>query len=157
MSAAHPERVVVAGIGSELRGDDGVGVAVASAVAHLAPAVDVGPLGEPLDLLGRWDGAELAVIVDATCSGSPAGSVRVHELGAAGADVPPGDAPASTHGLGVPGVLRIARAVGRAPRRVVLVGVEGAAFERGEGLSPAVARAVPEAVARVVALVEGRP
>jgi len=60
----------------------------------------------------------------------------------------------STHGIGVAGVLRLARALDRAPRRVVVVGIEGEDFGRGTGLSPAVVAAVPAAVRRIVDLIE---
>ena len=61
---------------------------------------------------------------------------------------------ASTHGIGLAGVLRLAQAVGNAPRRVVLVGIEGEDFGQGIGLSPAVAKALPEAVSKVLHLLE---
>jgi hypothetical protein len=65
---------------------------------------------------------------------------------------PAGGGSTSTHGFGVVTALRLARALGQAPRRVVMVAVEGDEFGRGEGLGPAVAGAVPEAVGRVLAL-----
>ena len=158
-------RTVVAGIGNEYRRDDGAGVEVARQVASRAPGtVDVGPLGEPLDLLGRWDGADLAVVVDSVRSGAPAGTVRAVEVGGgpgpdattgAGVAAPGTGSPTSTHGIGLVGVLRLARAVGSAPRRLVLVGIEGDDFGSGTGLSPAVARAVPEAVGAVLAVIAG--
>jgi len=153
--------VVVAGIGSEYRRDDGAGVAVARALAASSSAIcDVGPLGEPLDLLGRWDRATLAIVVDAVRSADAPGTVRVIELDAA---TPDERAPvrrvargtSSTHGIGLAGVLRLARAVGSAPGRVIVVGVTGASFGAGVGLSPAVERAVPAAAALVLELVEG--
>lgn len=146
---------VVAGIGSEYRRDDGVGIAVARLVAGDSPGVvDVGPLGEPLDLLGRWDGVELAVVVDALRSEEPPGTVRVLELDAPGLAGPGArtrgaDARASTHGLGVADVLRLSHAVGCAPRRVVVVGVVGERFDEGIGLSRAVGAALDGAVAAV--------
>jgi Ni,Fe-hydrogenase maturation factor len=51
-------------------------------------------------------------------------------------------------------VLRLARAIDQAPRRLVVVGIEGERFDLGEGLSDLVAAVVPEAVQRVVALIE---
>ncbi len=150
-------RIVIAGLGSEYRRDDGAGVAVARALAdRLGPGSDIGPVGEPLDLLGRWDGAELAVLVDTVRSADPPGTIQVVELGTA---APTGPAPAagsprSSHGIGLVGVLRLARAIGTAPRRVVLVGIVGSEFGAGEGLSPAVRRAVTEAVDLVAGLPE---
>ncbi len=151
-----PPRVVVAGLGSEYRRDDGAGPLVAArAVGEAGGACDIGPLADPLDLLGVWDDADLAVVVDAMRSGAAPGALRVLDLaGGSGADVPDHRASTtSTHGIGLTGVLRLSRAVGHAPRRVVVVGIEGEDFGRGQGLSPAVEAAVPGAVHRVVALI----
>jgi len=155
-------RVVVAGFGSEYRLDDGVGPLVAARVERAdARALDVGPLSDPLDLLGHWNGAELAVVIDAVRSGVAPGTVRVVEMNVdapSGEDGPAGEVVAkgttSTHGIGLEGVLRLARAIGQAPKRLVVVGIEGERFGVGEGLSPAVEAAVPEAVRCVVALIK---
>jgi hydrogenase maturation protease len=164
--------VVVAGFGSEYRHDDGVGVEVAARLSGLTGVRDVGPVADPLDLLGRWDDADLAVVVDALRSGDVPGTLRSIELPAGGGATPrehaadgvppssadvrlPGGPPAtSTHGIGLAGVIRLARAVGRAPGRVVVVGIEGDDFSQGIGLSPAVAAAVPRAVALVTRIIE---
>lgn len=146
--------VVVAGLGSEYRRDDGAGPLVAErAVRESGIGRDVGPIADPLDLLGIWDGADLVVVVDAVRSGAPPGTVRVVELGGGpGAEMSRTTA-TSTHGIGLAGVYRLARAVGHAPGRVVVVGIEGEDFDRGTGLSPAVDAALPAAVRRVVELI----
>ncbi len=148
--------VVVAGLGNRYRGDDAVGPQVADLCAGVAPGVrDIGPLEEPLDLLGRFDGADLAIVIDAVRSGAPAGSVQILDV-----DVldrgERGDGDfmvTSTHGIGLVGVLRLARAVGRAPRRLIIVAVEGENFTLGSEMSAAVARAVPVALAAVIELI----
>jgi hydrogenase maturation protease len=151
--SSHP-KVVVAGLGSAYRGDDAVGPLVAAlAVAQTRAAVDIGPVEDPMDLLTSWDGADLAVVVDAVRAGGRIGRVSSIELDDAGAAMARGPS-TSTHGIGLAGVLRLARAVGRSPRRVVLVAVEGEDFSLGQGLSVAVAAAVPDAVRRVVELIE---
>ena len=117
-------------------------------------------MSDPLDLLGRWNNAELAVVVDATRSGLPPGSIRVIDVDVSLDDMvrlshdDPTPSVTSTHGVGLEGVLRLARAIHQGPRRLVVVGVEGACFGFGVGLSPSVSRAVPEAVRRVLDLVE---
>lgn len=151
--------VVVAGFGSPDRHDDGVGPLVASLVADgSAPVKNIGPLSDPLDLLGHWNRADLVIVVDALRSGAPAGTIRVLELdvdlageSSGSDDTDPGVT--STHGIGLAGVVRLARAIGQGPSRLVVVGVEGEVFGFGEGLSPAVAAAVPEAVTRVLSLI----
>lgn len=147
-------RTVVAGIGSEYRGDDGAGPAVAALVADLVDGVaDLGPVGDPLDLLGLWDDADLAVVVDAVHSHAEPGTVRLVEVAPEATTAAP-EGTTSTHGIGLAGVLRLARAVGQAPRRLVVVGIEGEDFGQGAGLSPAVARAVPRAARLVIELMK---
>jgi hydrogenase maturation protease len=131
----------------------------ARAAAQTLVARDVGPFSDPLDLLGHWNGADLVIVIDAVRSGSQPGIVRVLEIdsdGAVGDDEGSGleQGVTSTHGIGLTGVLRLARALGQAPARLVVVGIEGEAFGLGQGLSGAVEAAVPEAVRRVVQLIE---
>ena len=148
---APQPRVVVAGLGNEHRHDDGAGPRVASLVAARAPAVvDIGPVAEPLDLLGRWEAADLAIVIDAIRSGDVPGTVRVVELTALSDE---DDKPTSTHGIGLRGVLLLAQAVGDVPGRVVVVGVEGDQFGQGVGLSPAVESAVEGATRTVLELI----
>ncbi len=156
MTPAGP-RVVVAGLGSEYRCDDAAGPLVAARAAQAAGLAEaVGPLGDPLDLLGTWDGADLAIVVDAVRSGRPPGTLRVLELTGApsGHVTEEAGTATSTHGIGLASVLRLARAIGSAPARVVVVGIEGEAFGLGTTLSPAVAAAVGPAVRRVVELID---
>lgn len=151
-----PLDVVVAGLGNLYRGDDAVGPLVVELLAGANCGVrDVGPLEEPLDLLGRFDGADLAIVIDAVRSGAPIGTVRVLDVDVANSDDGRAEpAVTSTHGIGLVGVLRLARAVGRAPQRLVVVTVEGEAFELGSAMSAAVRAAVPEALLAVTALIE---
>ncbi len=113
-----PARVVVAGLGNEYRRDDAAGPLIAErAVTRAGRGTVVGPLADPLDLLGEWDGADLAVIVDAVRSGQVPGTLTTVELvGSPDGEIPGGHRGASsTHGIGLAGVLRLARAVDRAP------------------------------------------
>lgn len=148
-------RVVVAGLGNEHRGDDGVGPLVAArAVEGTGVGRDIGPLVDPFDLLGAWDDADLAIVIDAVRSGSAPGTLFIVDLSdGTDADPPPGRSrTTSSHGIGLASVFRLARTVGHAPSRVVVVGIEGERFGWGIGLSPAVAEAVPEVVRRVTEL-----
>lgn len=139
------------GLGNPDRGDDAVGPLVAGrAAGALGLPADSCPPPGPVELLERWEGVDLAVVVDAVRAGDPPGTVRVID---AADEAVLGTATASTHGLGLACALRLSQAVGRAPARVVLVGVEGGDFSAGGRLSPAVAKAVPEAVRTVVDLI----
>lgn len=152
-AGSKPRRVVVASLGNEHRRDDGAGQVVAAGLVDRAQRlVNVGPRVDPLDLLGCWDDADLAIVIDATRSGQAPGTVQVVDLSTtsqhAGAT--------STHGISLAGVLHLAQAVGRAPRRVVVVGIEGDDFGNGVGLSPAVGAAVPLAVDKALEII-GEP
>lgn len=159
---SRTSRVVVAGFGSQYRLDDGVGPLVAAlAEQESDTALDVGPLSEPLDLLGHWNDVELVIVIDAVRSGASAGTVHVVEIsidesdqGDEGSSDALASVTTSTHGIGFEGALRLARAIGQAPTRLVIVGVEGERFGIGEGLSRAVEAAVPEALRRVLGLIE---
>ncbi|CAM5481583.1 hypothetical protein GCM10010329_29490 [Streptomyces spiroverticillatus] len=143
-------RTVVIGVGNEFRRDDGAGWAV---VARLRPVlagtgVDLAVCdGDPARLIGLWEGAGLALVVDAAHA-HPAHPGRVHRLEL---DAGPAQRPRTTssHGLGLGEAVELARIMGRLPGRLVVYAVEGADGGFGPGLSPAVAAAVDEVTARV--------
>ena len=116
----------------------------------------LGALASPFDLLGAWDGADLAIVVDAAAATTSPG--RCTSSRWTWPRVPETDGrtsrSASSHGVGVIEAIRIARVLGTAPERVVLVGVAGEDFGEGTGLSPSVSRAVEQA-ARVVGELAG--
>jgi len=138
-------------LGSPFRGDDAVGPVVAerlrAAGAHVLDCAD-----EPTRLLGQWDGLDTVVVVDAVRSGAAPGTL--HRIDAADGPLPRDVGLASTHAMGIADALDLGRALGRAPRRVVVLGVEGASFGIGDELTPAVAEALDELVASVLAELE---
>ncbi|HSO65551.1 MAG TPA: hydrogenase maturation protease [Ornithinibacter sp.] len=154
-SSTAPQPTLVVGLGSPDRGDDAVGGHVARAVAALAdPRVVVLEHEDPTDLIELWTGRDRVVVVDATCSGGPPGTLRVLETGADRAPLPEAawarTGRGGTHAFGLAAAVELARVLRRLPARVSVVGVEAASFEPGAPLSPAVASAVPDAVAAVI-------
>ena len=151
--SADPPRPAVAliGLGNRYRSDDGVGKLVADRAA-LEVGLPVQPFSpaDTTDLVDMWAGSDLAVVVDATRSGSSPGTVRCVELRGGELTVPTAT---SSHSLGLRSALRLSRLLGTAPRRVVLIGVEGARFDHGERLSSPVEAAVPAAVDAVVRVI----
>ncbi len=138
---------VVIGLGNPQRRDDGVGPAVAAAVADAGPAgvrVVTCP-AEPTAVLDAWAGAELAVLVDAAAGDVP-GRVRRCEPGGLAQT-----ASVSSHDLNLGQTYELGRVLDCAPRRVVVITVDVADCGQGAGLSPAVSAAVPRAVAAVLA------
>jgi hydrogenase maturation protease len=142
-------RLIVIGLGNAFRGDDAAGLAVARALGD-DPRVLVHE-GEPIDLLDCWDGAGEVIVIDAARSGAAPGTV--HHLDGLAEPVAAGG---STHAFGLAETVALARALGRAPARLSVVGIEGERFGAGEGLSPAVASAV-EQVARELRARLGKP
>jgi hydrogenase maturation protease len=150
LSAAHrPTRLKVVAIGNAWRGDDGVGLAVAERLRGRLPrGVElVEREGEPSDLIDAWHGEHMVWVVDAVRSGVAPGTV--HRLDASERPLPAELFRGSTHHLGLPEAVELARALDRLPPRFVVYGVEGERFEAGAGLSDAVARAVPEVAKRL--------
>jgi hydrogenase maturation protease len=144
---------VVFGIGNEDRGDDGVGPAVARALRDRAvPGLRVVSPAQPLDLLDLALAAEVVAVVDAVCSGRPPGTVMVLEVQHQA--LPGWATAAGSHAVGLDAVVELLQALGRQPRRLVLVGVEAATFHPGAPLSGPVRAAVPTAASAVQALVE---
>jgi hydrogenase maturation protease len=142
---------LVVGLGSPDRGDDAVGPAVARAVsAERLPGVSVVEQEDPTALVELWSGRDLAIVVDAVCSGGEPGSLTVLETGCDG--IPLSESTwrdtgrGGTHAFGLGAAVELARALRRLPRRLVVVGVEAAGFELGEPLSPPVEDAVGRAV-----------
>jgi len=135
--------MLVVGYGNTLRGDDGVGWAVAEALTHRRPGLDVRltPSLVP-ELVADLAAADVVVFVDARAGGHP-GHVRVESVGH------DGDAGVSAHGLSPAALVDWCdRLFARRPR-AFLVTVEGGRFAFGERLSPEVERAIPEAVAAI--------
>jgi hydrogenase maturation protease len=138
----------VIGVGNRWRSDDAVGLIVAERLRGTVPGVEVLEReGEPVALMDAWEGEEAVVIVDAVSSHGPPG--RLHRLDVADGPLPAELFAASTHHLGLAEAVELARALGRLPAALVVIGVEGAVFDAGDGLSPAVEAAVEPAAAAV--------
>jgi len=135
-------------LGSRYRGDDAVGPLVADRLRAAGAAV-LECDDEPTRLLHAWAGLDLVVIVDAVSSGATAGTV--HRVEAGEGPLPRDLGLASTHAFSVPDALELGRALGRAPRRVVVIGVEGKAFGMGDPVTPAVAAALDGVAEAVLA------
>ena len=155
MNAAAPADAVIVCVGNSLAGDDAAGCAVHDALTgRLPPRARLRLLGVGgIALLDDLQGEEFLIVVDAVQLGAVPGTVHVLAWDA----IPAAEGAAvSLHGVGI----REAGAVGRTlypeimPPRVYLVGIEGCRFDRlGEGMTPAVAAAIEEAVDKVLKLI----
>jgi hydrogenase maturation protease len=154
VTATASGSVVVLGIGNVLLGDDAVGVhviraleAIRSDLPKRAVLVDGGTAG--LSLLPVIEEANELILVDAVDDGSLPGHVQVLTGRALYAD----PARLSVHEVGTADLISAARLTGVLPSNAALVGVQPGPIAPGLELSPAVAAAVPKAVALVQRLV----
>ncbi len=131
--------------------DEGVGVHAVNAfekdwvVPEAVRCVDGGTSTQ--ELLGDLEDLDYLIVLDAVASGAaPASLVRLE-----GAAVPAAfTTKLSPHQIGIADLLATLTFVGRAPKRVLLLGVEPAVLTLDLELSPSVAARVPELCAQVV-------
>lgn len=141
---------LVVGLGNPHRGDDAIGPVVAATVAADPRAAGwevVAPGGDVVDLVLRWADRPV-VVVDAAVTGGQVGRILRVDALATGVGCPSG--PVSSHGLGLDEAIALGQALGRSPRSLIVLAVEGAGFEHLEPLSAAVAAAVPTVVDAIV-------
>jgi hydrogenase maturation protease len=146
------KRILVAGVGNVLRGDDGFGPAVTELLGHLpagAEVVETGTGGVALlqELMVGCDGL---VLIDAVDRGAPPGTLFVlePEVGE-GVHVP------DVHLANPDRVLSMAKTMGYLPDRVRIIGCQPLDIEEMcQGLSPVVQRALPHAVKRIEEIVD---
>jgi hydrogenase maturation protease len=142
---------LVIGLGNRLRGDDAAGLEVARIIGEQAQQVSVVTCErEPSDLIQLWEGAPLAIVVDALEGGAPG---DLHRLELEPGDPLPAEWPrsrtASTHALDLPQVVGLAQSLDRLPGRLVVLGIAGQTFATGAPLSPGAMAGVDAAVAAV--------
>ena len=145
------ETFLVIGVGNEARGDDGVGLTVARKLKKMQlPGLAVAEFqGDAAALMERWQGAATVVLVDAAAAGAAPGTVHRFEAQAGPLPVEL-LRPASTHALGPAAAVELARALGQLPPRLIVYGIEGAAFAAGAALSQEALLAAAEVVVRIM-------
>jgi hydrogenase maturation protease len=158
MTSDRP-RCIVIGVGNPHRGDDAAGPAVARQLRNdviADPAIQPKIAkhgGEATTLILQMEGVEQVFLIDACVSGAAPGTI--HRFDVSSTAIPAVASGFSSHGFGLWAAIELARALGRLPRRSIVYAIEGASFETGAPLSPAVAAAVAEAVRRLRAEITG--
>ena len=152
MSAAGEgkRRVVVLGVGNLLIVDEGIGV---RCIEELERRPSLGPDVACVDggtstheLMEDLENLDTLVIVDAAATGRAPGTIVRLE----GDSIPSSFSnKMSPHQHGINDLLASLALLGRAPKRVVLFGVEPHTIALGMELSPVVAATIPELCARV--------
>ena len=153
-------RLLVLGIGQELRGDDAAGPQVVrrwqAAHPHTAaqPGLRVETTTLPgLSLLGFLENVSAAILVDAAQSGAQPGTLHVVERQQLAAFE---QEAGSAHGWGIAETLAMGEELDadNLPQTLYLLAVESGSFELGEGLSEALQAALPQAVEQLEDLVQ---
>ena len=143
--------IKIIGVGNPFRGDDGAGRAVAQALRTKdLPGVTVlEATGEGGTLMDAFADADTAIVIDAARAGGEPGAI--YRFDAHKEDLPSQFFNYSTHAFSVAEAVQLAKALGQLPPTLLLYGIEGATFEQGVGLSPAVEAAVNIVADRVCA------
>ncbi|HXH69984.1 MAG TPA: hydrogenase maturation protease [Pyrinomonadaceae bacterium] len=156
-------KILVAGMGNILRGDDGFGIRVVEELAknHRFPeAVDIyeagiGGIGLVQELMNGYDAL---VVVDAVEKGAEAGTLFVLEPLEHLAEITNENLHQSMvdmHYADPSKVLLMAKALNVCPPKVFLIGCQPEYVDDAvEGLRPPVERAVPLAVKEILALID---
>jgi len=138
-------RVLIAGVGNPLRGDDAAGLVAAERLRALCPQARVLECrGDAAMLLDAFAGADSVLLIDAARSGATPGTVR--RIDATHEPLPADLRNCSTHGFGAAEAVETARALGSLPARVIVYAIEGRAFELGAEVSDDARRGIDEAV-----------
>ncbi len=141
---------LIIGVGNPFRCDDGAGPAVVRCLLEQALPSTVKVIqhhGEGASLIDTWQGYRRVMLVDATCSDAPVGSV--HRFDAARVELPKGLFHYSSHLFGVAEAVELARSLKRLPDELIIYGIEGMVFGYGEALSPEVAVAVVSVASQI--------
>jgi hydrogenase maturation protease len=146
-------KTLVLGLGNPLVADDSIGLRVVAQLKPLLadrPDVDVGEdYWGGLRLMERMVGYDRVIVVDAICTGEPPGTI--HRLGPGGL---PTNKSNSAHDITLPMALALGRrAEATLPddEHIRLIGIEAKdVLTISEQCTPAVAAAIPRAVAAVL-------
>jgi hydrogenase maturation protease len=148
--------VVVIGVGNPYRRDDGVGPTVIERLRQrgLAGVTLAESDGEPTRLLDLWEGADLAIVVDAvrTDARRP-GTIHRRSLHHPSVG---GSGSASSHVMELGDSVALAAALDRLPGALLLLAVEVADASPGVGLSREVEASVPVVLDEITELLQAR-
>jgi hydrogenase maturation protease len=140
---------LIIALGHEYRKDDGFGAHVLRELQkELAASTNefVFHEGDVSDLLERWNHRRVIVIDACESLGVPG---RLHILRPLLAPCFMSETPVSSHGLGLAKGIELGEVLGRLPRELTVLTVEGRDFSSGQGLSSEVRAAVGTAMDRL--------
>lgn len=142
------DQVLIIALGHEYRKDDGFGAHVLRKLKGEAGGTYEGWLhsGDATDLLERWNRRKVIVIDVCESQGNPG---RLHVLRPLHAPCLLAEKTISSHGLGLAETLAVGDLLGKLPRELIVLTVEGQDFSSGQGLSAPVSSAVDDALSQL--------
>jgi len=141
-------KILLVGVGNEVRGDDAVGLVVTRLLKEneelVRHAVVVEEAGDGTRLIELWKRYEFTILVDAVRSGSEPGHICKFEANKL--PLPSDTFQHSTHAFSIAEAVELSRTMNTLPKTLTVYGVEGKEFGQWLGMSPEVERAAHELV-----------
>jgi len=144
-------KILIAAIGNPDRGDDGVGILVASRLADRLPP-DVTLImrsGNLLSLIEEWAGFHAVICVDAAAAIGVPG--RIHRIDAADGTLAVDLSFQSSHAFGLAETIALGRALHALPEIVIVYAIEGFCFDAAAPMTPVVEAAAGDAAGAIIA------
>jgi hydrogenase maturation protease len=158
-AGSRAPRILVVGVGNDLRGDDAAGrIAVRELRGLLGASAAVDILehsGDGPSLIEAWAGRRWVLLVDAVHSDEPPGTVVHADVTVRPLDCRP--EPGSTHAFGAAGAIELARCLGRLPERIEVYGISGSLWTIGAGPRREVVAAARRVAREIVDRTNRRP
>jgi hydrogenase maturation protease len=150
MPASPKTPIKLIGVGNTFRGDDAAGLLVVRGLQkEIPPPVEITECpGTGSAIADAWQNADRVILVDAVVAGGAPGAIYRFDAHALQATLPVSHSP-SSHGWGLSEALALGKVFQNLPPVLIIYGIEGENFGLGEGLSPAVAAALPEVARRI--------
>lgn len=143
---------LIGGIGNVLLGDDGVGPYVLRTLESqycFGDDIELVDLGTPsLDLTHQIVGLRALILVDSVANDDPPGTVLLYRKEDILRIIP--SERLDPHSPALSECLMTAEMLGASPEHVLLVGVVGAQYEPGQGLSAEIRESVAKAIAEIL-------
>jgi len=150
------KRILIAGVGNILLGDDGIGPYVVRKLAAnyvFEEGVELEDLGTPaLDFIDHIAGLDALIVVDAVKNGEAPGTIVLYGKAELLRHSP--TLRMDPHSPALIESLMAADLFGQSPENVILVGIAGESYSPTCAISPAVAAAVDAAIRRILQLLD---
>jgi hydrogenase maturation protease len=145
-------RVLIAGVGNVLLGDDGVGpyiINLLNARYSFGPEVEVEDFGTPaLDFIDNIVGRDALIVIDSVDNGDPPGTITLYRKSDIMRITP--SVRMDPHSPALVESLLAADLFGNSPAEVLLVGLTGGSYNAGCELSAAAKNSVEDCIAAVL-------